>query len=96
MKLISIVLVIVAILLVFTDVFAVRRGMLRLWVVLSTLWVVIAGGVLAFDPHARYDDAVSNVALVVAPPFALVALAGVLWVLMRAAWWALRGFRPER
>jgi hypothetical protein len=96
MKLVSFALVAFAILLVFTDVFSTRRGMLRLWVVLSLLWMVVAGGLLAFDSHARYADPLSNVALVVAPPFAMVALAGFLWVLMRAAWWALRGFGPER
>ena len=96
MKLVSFALVAVAALLIFTDVFSVRRGMLRLWIVLSLLWVVIAVGVLAFDPHARYVEPLSNVALVVVPPIAAVALAGVLWLLMRAAWWALRGFGPER
>jgi hypothetical protein len=93
MKLVSIALVVVAVLLVFTDLFNVRRGMLRLWIVLTLLWVAVAGGVLAFDPPARYADAMANVALVVVPPIALVALAGGLWLLMRAAWWALRGFR---
>ena len=66
-----------------------RRDLFRLWVVISSIWVVMTGGtwIWAFmDPHTSAFDLLWIGGIVIfVPPLALL-LAGLLVV------WALSGF----
>lgn len=64
-----------------------KRGLVRIWVGISGLWIAFCGMMAFFDPP-RSDQLAGVAAVVLGPPV-------VLFILGRAAAWILQGFRQS-